>query len=376
MRLKATHLKVGTEGWHDARVAMSFEGGTFGYPAQVPELAADSDWVTKTVTLKVPNGATRLNIQPAMFRCTGVFEIADLTVTPHLTAAAQLADAELPAGVKLNWDKTNIETVNARRARMSLNGIWRFIPATEGTVEPPDAGWAYIKVPGSWQSSRGGSADFVARGRGSPWELYDGARVARAWYERQVPIPADWRDRSISLRFDRVCTDAIVYVNGAKCGTVAWPWGAVDITSAVTPGKTADVRVLVAAIADAEQVGTFWQNAFMGVSYRAAALRSRGLTGSVFLESRTSEARVTDVFVRTSTRKMDISLDVELTGVRQAGAGPRNRGHAQRERRGGEELRGGCGGGCQGDADACALVAVDRPAPVGRGPAQSLYPSR
>src|SRR5512135_2656484 len=57
-RLKATNLKVGTEGWHDARVAMSFEGGSFGFPAQVPELTAESDWVTKTVELKVPKGAT------------------------------------------------------------------------------------------------------------------------------------------------------------------------------------------------------------------------------------------------------------------------------------------------------------------------------
>ena len=86
-RLKATNLKVGTEGWHDARVAMSFEGTSSGYPAQVPELAADSDWVTKAVELKVPKGATRLNIQPAMFHCTGVFELADLTVTAHLVAA-------------------------------------------------------------------------------------------------------------------------------------------------------------------------------------------------------------------------------------------------------------------------------------------------
>ncbi|HEY5480356.1 MAG TPA: beta-galactosidase, partial [Verrucomicrobiae bacterium] len=92
-----------------------------------------------------------------------------------------------------------------------------------------------------------------------------------------------------------------------------------DITSAVTAGQTADVRVLVAAIADAEQVGTFWQNAFMNVSYTAASLKSGGLTGSVFLESRSSEARVTDVFVRTSTRKKEISLDVELAGVKHAG---------------------------------------------------------
>ncbi len=319
VRMKTTNLKIGKEGWHDARVAMSFEGGSFGFPPKVPELRADSDWITQSVDLQVPKGATRLNIQPAMFYCTGVFEIADLTVTPHLTATTPLADAELPAGMTLNWDKTSIVTVNARRAQVSLAGIWRFIPAAEGAMEPPKLGWAYIKVPGSWQSSRGRSADFLALGGGPQWDLYDGARVARAWYQRLVPIPAQWQGRAISLRFDRVCTDAMVYVNGTACGRIAWPWGSVDITSAVTPGQTADVRLLVAAIADAEQVGTFWQNAFSNVSYTAASLRSRGLTGNVFLESRCSEARVTDVFVRTSTRKKEISLDVELTGVKQAG---------------------------------------------------------
>jgi beta-galactosidase len=121
------------------------------------------------------------------------------------------------------------------------------------------------------------------------------------------------------LRFDRVCTDAIIYVNGTECGRIAWPWGSVDITSAITPGQTADIRVLVAAVADAEQAGAFWQNAFTDVSYTPASLKSRGLTGSVFLESRSSEARVTDIFVRTSTRKKEISLDVEFTGVKQSG---------------------------------------------------------
>ncbi len=111
----------------------------------------------------------------------------------------------------------------------------------------------------------------------------------------------------------------MVYVNGTQCGRVAWPWGSVDITRAVTPGKTADIRLLVAAVADPEKVGEFWQNAFSNVTYRSARLETRGLTGSVLLESRSSEARVTDVFVRPSTRKKDVSLDVELAGVKQAG---------------------------------------------------------
>lgn len=242
---------------------------------------------------------------------------AQVTPSPQATPSA---DAALPAGITLNWDQSSIVTVTAKRAQVALNGIWRFQPAAEGTAEPAKVGWAYIKVPGSWQSARGRTADFVAPGRGPLWDLYDGARVSRAWFERQVRIPAAWQARTISLRFDRVCTDARVFVNGTECGGIAWPWGSVDITSAVTPGQTANVRVLVAAIADAEQVGTFWQNALSStVTFSSASLRSRGLTGSVFLESRSSEARVTDVFVRPSTRKKEIALEVDLTGVKRAG---------------------------------------------------------
>ena len=242
-------------------------------------------------------------------------------VTPDtvLGASNELTDAVLPPGVSLNWDKTSVKTLSAKREELSLNGIWRFIPAVEGGAQPPKLGWAYLKVPGSWQSSRGRSSDFVALGGGPQWDPYDGARVARAWYERQAAIPTGWAGRALSLRFERVSTEAIVFVNGKECGKISWPWGSVDITSAVTPGQTAEVRVLVAAIADAEQVGTFWQNAFMNVSFSAASLKTRGLTGNVFLESRASEARVTDVFVRTSTRKQAVSLDVELSGVTHAG---------------------------------------------------------
>ncbi|MGA9061693.1 MAG: sugar-binding domain-containing protein, partial [Terracidiphilus sp.] len=244
---------------------------------------------------------------------------------------SQSADAVLPAGMSLNWDKLGIETVNAKRSRALLDGVWRFMPAVAGEAIPPKQGWGFIKVPGSWAGweEENRSANLVlstrmrgprvVRGRGPQWEHYDdGSRVARTWYERQVPIPAEWQGRAISLRFDRICTDAIVYVNGQECGKVPWPWGSVDITRAVTPGKTADIRVLVAAIADSEMVGHFWQNAFMAVTYSAAELKTRGLTGSVYLESRSSEACVGDVFISTSTRKNAVALDVDLSGVKQA----------------------------------------------------------
>lgn len=242
------------------------------------------------------------------------------TVPPKSEARNQSGDAELAIGTGLNWDKANIVAVNAKRAQISLDGVWRFMPVSEESAEFVQAACAHIKVPGSWQNSRGRSADFVALGRGPQWDRYDGTKVARAWYQRLVPIPAEWQGRVISLRFDRVCTDAIVYVNGTECGKIEWPWGSVDITPAATPGQTADVRVLVAAIADPEQVGTFWQNALSSnITYSAASLRARGLTGSVFMEARSSDAHVSDVFVRTSTRRTEIALDIELHGVKQPG---------------------------------------------------------
>jgi beta-galactosidase len=259
--------------------------------------------------------------------------LASATLFPSLAlAASQSADAVLPAGEKLNWDAMNDVIVNAKRSQALLDGLWHFMPAVAGETAPPKLGWGFINVPDSWarREDEDRSANLVlstksrspltVRGSGPQWEHYeDGSRVASAWYERQVPIPADWRGRAISLRFDRVCTDAIVYVNGQECGKVPWPWGTVDITRAVTPGQTANVQVLVAAIADSQMVGHFWQNAFMAVTYSAAKLRTRGLTGSVYLESRSSAAHVSDVFVRTSTRNKNLALDVDLSGVKQAG---------------------------------------------------------
>ncbi len=273
------------------------------------------------------------NLTRRRFIQTSTAALAGATLLPPFAlAASQSGDAMLPAGSSLNRDEISVVIVNSKRSRVSLNGIWRFMPAVAGEAGPPKVGWGVLNVPGSWAGweEENRSANLVlstklqspriVRGSGPQWEHFDdGSRVARAWYEREVPIPAEWQGRAISLRFDRICTEAIVYVDGQECGKVPWPWGSVDISRAVTPGKTADIRLLVAAIADSEMVGHFWQNAFMAVTYSAAELKTRGLTGSVYLESRSSEACVDDVFIRTSTRENGVSLDVDLSGLKQAG---------------------------------------------------------
>ena len=69
----------------------------------------------------------------------------------RLVGAAANGEAALPAGVALNWDKSAVIELNARRAEAALDGIWQFLPAVEEGAEPPNEGWGYIKVPGDWQ---------------------------------------------------------------------------------------------------------------------------------------------------------------------------------------------------------------------------------
>jgi len=200
VRMKATDLKIGKEGWHTARVALMFEGGSFDFPPEVPELRADSDWVTKSVELKVPKGANRLNIQPAMFYCTGVFEIAELTVTPHMVAPTHLADAVLPAGVKqagraefvteMLDEKGGVEktfvadaAVDAKEAQ-TVTLSWPWANQRLWDVSQPNLYTLRLKVRGAGLDGRGGwEGDwrkYGARqsgGLGDPLHSHPGHRV-------------------------------------------------------------------------------------------------------------------------------------------------------------------------------------------------------
>ena len=47
----------------------------------------------------------------------------------HDADPAEIADAQLPSGANLDWEKASITVVNTKRAQIELNGIWRFAPA-------------------------------------------------------------------------------------------------------------------------------------------------------------------------------------------------------------------------------------------------------
>jgi beta-galactosidase len=176
-------------------------------------------------------------------------------------------------------------------------------------------------VPGTWLVSGwdGGGERLGAiqdKGSGAAWDI-PVKELGAAWYERTVEIPKEWAGRAILLDLRRVSTDAEVWVNGKQCGKVNWPYGSVDITKAVTPGESATLRLIVIATPDEGEIVNFM--GYVSESKSNATLRTAGLVGEVFLESRPMGAHISDVFVQTSTRKGEIALDVELDGIKSAG---------------------------------------------------------
>ncbi len=243
-------------------------------------------------------------------------------VAPFLLAVASAFAAE-PASTPAPTAQAPVETLSATRARINLNGLWRFMPATRGAAEQPTDDWGLMPVPGSWRTGEWSMgmqplSGVLVKGTGENWQDL-GRELARGWYERTFDVPKDWDNKAILLELRRVSTDATVWVNGQDCGRVAWPYGSVDITKAVKPGQKATVRILVVATPDAGEVINWMGNQANANSKSRAKLRSMGLIGEVFLNARPLGPVVTDVFAQPSTRKKQLTLELQIEGVTQAG---------------------------------------------------------
>jgi hypothetical protein len=84
-RLRAKDLKLGEEGWHEPRVALFFanaDGEHVGKWPDVPRLRENTaGWIDREVTVDVPDGAAKLDVQCAVFSAQGVVDFDDVTVS-------------------------------------------------------------------------------------------------------------------------------------------------------------------------------------------------------------------------------------------------------------------------------------------------------
>ena len=141
-----------------------------------------------------------------------------------------------------------IEKTSATRQQICLNGLWKFIPAADNSDTSSSGDWGSIWVPGAWHQDAWWAScpGIQEKGKSDLWKTPP-SMIYKAWYEHSFSITSDWKNKTILVDFSRISTDAIVYVNNQKVGSIHWPGGIVDIISQVKIGKVQTLRLLVLA---------------------------------------------------------------------------------------------------------------------------------
>ncbi len=120
--------------------------------------------------------------------------------------------------------------------RIDLSGTWQFALDRQHAMKPDDVLTETVQLPGTTDTNRKGD---VAEKHDETTHLtrhysYKG----RAWYRREVEIPADWKDQSICLFLERT-KPSEVYVDGQLVGSsndISTPQ-VFDLTAALSPGR-------------------------------------------------------------------------------------------------------------------------------------------
>ena len=128
----------------------------------------------------------------------------------------------------------------AQPRQIDLSGTWQFALDRQGLVRPGDTFTETVQLPGTTDTNKKG--DFI----GSPTtEEKETTRLTRlwsykgrAWYQRQVEIPADWKGQPVYLMLERT-KPTEVYVDAKLVATsndISTPQ-VFDLSKALTPGK-------------------------------------------------------------------------------------------------------------------------------------------
>ena len=171
------------------------------------------------------------------------------------------------------------------RARICINGLWRWQPAQQGAAAVPAGDWGYVKVPGSWPGIDDGylQHDSQTLFANPAWGKVNMGQLQAAWYERTFTVPAEWTSRRVTLAADYLNSWAEVYIDGKSVGTMRYPAGELDLTAACKPGQTQTLAMHVIAL-PLKAVMLSFGDTNAPKEVRGSVSR-RGLCGDVYLVS-------------------------------------------------------------------------------------------
>lgn len=291
-----------TEPWKTARLQFVFHTAQGEHIGGWPDLRVNPQvegWQNLSVTHVVPDGAHAVTLTLGSWGAKGVIDLDDLTIT-----AARISQRPPGQNAEPVVFAVKPEVLSPDRQSLALTGEWRFQPALGASGRKPTAdAWGLIRVPGSWHDA------VTHRGGGDAWRTFEPQETNKAWYSCDVDIPATWQGKAVDLCFDRVSTDAQVWVNDQEVGHVLWPWGEFDITSALRPGRN---RILVGVVALNDRSEVKQYMGYVDEPTVASKLDSRGIIGAVTLRSRPQGGHLYDLNILPSVRTQALELALEL----------------------------------------------------------------
>ena len=119
---------------------------------------------------------------------------------------------------------------------IDLSGTWQFALDRQATIKAGDPLADTILLPGTTDTNKKG--DFTAKSEETTFLTRPWSYKGRAWYQREVVIPASWKGKAIYLFLERTKPSEI-YVDGKQVGSsndISTPQ-VFDLAKSLTPGK-------------------------------------------------------------------------------------------------------------------------------------------
>ena len=222
---------------------------------------------------------------------------------------------QLPADVKAIWDIDKAQReVTQTRESICINGLWQWQPTAADVTAPPTENWGWFKVPGCWP----GITDYMQKDSQQVyvhpnWQDAKLSSVTKAWYQREIEIPANWKGRCVLLKADYVNSRAVVYIDGKRVGEILYPAGKVDLAEVCEPGRKHLLSIEVTALPLADVIAKFSDT--NAPTQGTATVNRRGLCGDLSLVSEPKGPHISDVRIETSVRENKITVHVSLENL-------------------------------------------------------------
>ncbi len=230
----------------------------------------------------------------------------------------------LPDGLKTQWDAVPVVEEGGQRGHQVINGLWRFKPGDpeKPAAGPPADAWSHVWVPGSWHTRPGwNELGIVAYGDTPLWKKFDQQhrKWPIGWYEREVTIPASWKDRRVFVDFSELSTRAQVWLDEVLCGTLENTSGQVELTKAIKPGQPQLLRIKVFAVPPSEPSLLLMGEMAEQVILKPGKLNKFGLVWDVRLVSEPKGAVLDPPLITTSVSQKKLSIRSALAGAKAKG---------------------------------------------------------